>query len=106
MLEHPNVESRAISSENQKHMQGIIYKITNPKNGKAYIGQTTRKLRRRKERHLCRFNKGDRDHKIYLAMKKYGFENFEWEKLEENILFMVLDIGLTIGKKTNCITII
>ena len=59
----------------------LIYRITNITNGKVYIGQTTQGLRQRKMEHICRFNLGKRDHKIYLAMRKYGIENFKFEAL-------------------------
>jgi len=62
----------------------IIYKATNKINGKCYIGQTVKTLARRKCDHLCRLRKGDRDHKFYLALRKYGQENFEWETLQEH----------------------
>ena len=57
----------------------IIYRITNKINGKVYIGQTRRSLGRRKSEHIHRFNLGERDHKLYLAMRKYGVENFEFD---------------------------
>jgi len=64
---------------------GLIYKITNPSNGKCYIGQTNQGLKQRKKEHFCRFKSFGRDHKVYLAFKKYGFEHFTWEILEDNI---------------------
>lgn len=63
----------------------IIYKFTNKTNGKSYIGQTTRP----KERyiaHKCHYNKSnyeDYDKKFYRALRKYGWENFTYEILEE-----------------------
>lgn len=56
----------------------IIYKATNKINQKSYIGQTTQRLGQRISEHRNRLNRGDRDHKFYLAMKKYGFDSFEW----------------------------
>lgn len=61
----------------------IVYKVTNIKNNKVYIGQTIRNLESRKRQHLLyatnekyysRFNC-----KFYEAIRKYGKENFEWE---------------------------
>jgi group I intron endonuclease len=53
---------------------GYIYMIKNKKNGKIYIGQTTRPIHKRLGEHKkgkigCRA--------IYNAIKKYGWENFE-----------------------------
>lgn len=60
-------------------MNRIVYKITNRTNGKVYIGQTNNLKRRIQEhKHDKRQN-----HPIHLAIKKYGFENFEVEVLYE-----------------------
>lgn len=58
-------------------MEKYVYKITNQINGKAYIGQTNN-LKRRFQEHLHDKRMG---HPIYLAMKKYGKENFSLEVL-------------------------
>lgn len=59
----------------------IIYSITNLVNGKVYIGQTRQGLARRRGEHMHRFNLGERDHKLYQAMRKHGIENFKFEVL-------------------------
>lgn len=59
----------------------VIYSITNTVNGKKYVGQTRQGLARRKAEHRHRFNLGERDHKLYLAMRKHGVENFMYEVL-------------------------
>jgi group I intron endonuclease len=59
----------------------VIYAIINKVNGKMYIGQSRQGLARRKGEHVHRFNLGERDHKLYLAMRKYGLENFKFEIL-------------------------
>jgi group I intron endonuclease len=59
----------------------IIYCIVNLINGKVYIGQTRQGLARRRGEHVHRFNLGERDHKLYQAMRKYGIENFKFEVL-------------------------
>lgn len=57
-----------------------IYKITNQLNGKSYIGRTTRTIEARWREHLKRVRAGDMRH-LYVAMRKYGIENFSIEKL-------------------------
>lgn len=59
----------------------VIYSITNRVNGKKYVGQTRNGLERRKAEHLSRFNLGERDHRIYQAMREHGIGNFEFEVL-------------------------
>lgn len=59
---------------------GCIYMYTNKINGKRYIGQTTRPLKKRHQQHLSQ-------HDTYFdkALAKYGEENFVLEVLEDNI---------------------
>jgi group I intron endonuclease len=57
----------------------VIYTITNKVNGKKYVGQSRRGFRPRKSEHLHRFNLGERDHKLYQAMREHGLENFVFE---------------------------
>ena len=57
----------------------IIYTITNKVNGKVYVGQSRQGIARRKAEHIHRFNLGERDHKLYQAMRKHGIENFVFE---------------------------
>lgn len=59
----------------------LIYVITNMVNGKLYIGQTRQTLAHRKGEHRYRLDLGERDHKLYRAFRKYGFENFRFEVL-------------------------
>lgn len=69
---------------------GIIYCATNIKNGKKYIGQTTRTLEQRKNRHLndAKNNNGS---VFQRAIRKYGEKNFKWEILIYNIELKYLD---------------
>lgn len=60
-------------------MKGIIYKITNKVNNKAYIGQTRYTLEFRWRQHQ---HKKDNTY-FHNAIHKYGIENFELEILEE-----------------------
>lgn len=59
----------------------LIYSITNTVNGKVYIGQTRQGMARRKGEHIHRFNLGERDHKLYRAMRKYGIDKFRFDVL-------------------------
>ena len=56
---------------------GVIYKITNQINGKAYIGQTTTSLSQRMA------SRRRANTVIGKAIRKYGWENFSVEVLEE-----------------------
>ena len=58
----------------------IIYKITNKINGKMYIGQTIRTLSHRKNGHYTNY-KNNVHTKLYDAMRKYGWDNFEFEPI-------------------------
>lgn len=55
----------------------IIYKITNKINGKLYVGQTIRPLKRRIWNHLCKTGTA-----ISSALRKYGIENFVIEEID------------------------
>lgn len=56
-----------------------IYKFTNKKNGKSYIGKTNN-LKRRIEEHKSASNNGE-DCYFYRAVRKYGFDAFKIEIL-------------------------
>lgn len=64
----------------------IIYKATNTKNGKVYIGQTIRGLKDRKAEHLRAAGniKWFRNPSLlHLAISEHGSASFIWEVLEE-----------------------
>lgn len=65
-------------------ISGLIYKATNILNKKCYVGQTCADFNFRIRSHKYCCNKG-LNTKFYNAMRKYGFENFKWEILENNI---------------------
>jgi group I intron endonuclease len=61
----------------------IIYKIQNNVNGNFYIGKTIKTADERFKRHY--YNHKDGKTYLYKAMRKYGFDNFSIEILEETI---------------------
>lgn len=63
----------------------LIYKITNIVNNKVYIGQTTKTLEERKKNYLNEYKWNKNPRVIIRAMRKYGFNNFKFEILEDNI---------------------
>ena len=66
-------------------MQGI-YKFTNKINNKVYIGKADNLEERYKshKRNYDNSNLQDYNTKFYRALRKYGFENFNYEILESN----------------------
>lgn len=62
---------------------GTIYCITNKINNKMYIGQTARMLQERWKDHLESSRDLNNHRPLYLAMRKYGIENFSLTILEE-----------------------
>lgn len=60
---------------------GYIYKIVNDINNKVYIGQTTRNIEERWKEHVQ--NIKYKKYHLYLAMNKYGVENFNVEFLDK-----------------------
>lgn len=65
------------------HSIGIIYKATNLVNGKVYIGLTTTSLNHRRKCHLNNAFKYNSHFYFYIALRKYGKENFSWEIIDE-----------------------
>ena len=68
----------------------LIYKITNNINGKIYIGQTIRILHSRKKGYENEVKYKPDSRPIIRAMNKYGFENFTFEVLEDNIESVII----------------
>lgn len=67
-------------------MTGKIYKIINTVNGKIYIGQTTKSLKERFQKHCWSTTDKDKYHKemaIKKAIKKYGKVKFTIELIEK-----------------------
>jgi group I intron endonuclease len=66
----------------------IVYKATNKLNGKIYIGKTIRTLSHAKARHHQRAKfiwKYGTYSRFYTAIRKYGFDAFEWEEIYRGI---------------------
>lgn len=61
----------------------FIYKITNLKNNKLYIGQTSTTLERRFRQHQVAAFTLNLQYPLYKAMRKYGIDNFKIELVEE-----------------------
>ncbi len=59
----------------------IIYRITNKTNGNQYIGQTLRTLSVRINEHKYESSVGT-NYPLYNAIRKYGFNNFVFEKID------------------------
>lgn len=67
---------------------GFIYKITNIKNGKVYIGLTTETIERRWQNHIRCVGKVNRH--LYFSMEKYGVDNFIIEEIDKTDNFKEL----------------
>ena len=59
----------------------IIYLITNKVNNKTYVGKTNKTLEERFKKHF--YNHKDLNTYLYKSMRKYGFESFKIELLEQ-----------------------
>lgn len=65
-------------------MSNLIYKATNIINNKAYIGKAVSSVEVRKQQHYRDALNGC-DFIFHRAIRKYGFENFKWEILYNNV---------------------
>lgn len=72
-----------LTIENNQIIYGFIYSILNKINGKIYIGQTTRDIKKRIVEHKSAFNLQNHNN-IYLlnAFNKYGWDNFEFSIID------------------------
>jgi group I intron endonuclease len=64
-----------------------VYKITNKKNGKNYIGRTGLSAEARFLRHSQKAKRG-KTTKLYNAIRKYGIHNFEMSVLHNNLSYL------------------
>lgn len=62
----------------------LIYKLTNTKNNKVYIGQTKNSLRKRIIAHIThsKNNTKSKKHHLQFALQKYGYDNFQIDIVE------------------------
>ena len=70
-------------------MKGIIYKYTNILNNKVYIGQTRQSMQQRAGTNGRGY---DKQYRFGRAIRKYGWENFVGEVLEEVISDDIRDL--------------
>lgn len=61
-------------------MEGIVYKVTNIKDDKVYIGITTNSIESRKLDQLKSSN--TKQTKFYEAITTYGKDSFTWEQID------------------------
>lgn len=57
----------------------IIYKATNKITSEVYIGKSIKTLAKRKSDHKYEAFVRKRNSKFYTALRKFGWENFNWE---------------------------
>lgn len=70
----------------------IIYQAYCPISNTFYIGQTKNSLDIRKEQHKRSARRMKINSRFHAAIKKYGFDNFQWTILEECVTKKELDI--------------
>ena len=64
----------------------FVYKITNRKNGKFYIGATDKTVAARIRVHFYKASFGQKS-KLYSAIRKYGRDSFDVQTIEECVDF-------------------
>lgn len=80
-----------INDNKNKILMGIIYMATNKTTGKCYIGQTIKKLKNRKLEHFSASKNLKFKYKFCNAIRKYGFNDFDWETLYDNVPINMLN---------------
>jgi len=61
----------------------IIYRAINTLNGKVYIGLTSLSLEKRKTAHYWQARSSTKNYHFYNAIRKYGWDAFEWEEIDK-----------------------
>lgn len=74
-------------------MKGCIYKATNHKNRKCYVGQTTWDLKTRIRGHMQRVRNGSMS-AFHCAIRKYGIETFSFVIIDQAANHSTLDISI------------
>lgn len=76
-----------LADKNFINITHAIYKFRNKINGKYYIGKTSKSVRTRIIQHMTNSKPWTKAKKSYFqkALNKYGFENFEFSIIENNI---------------------
>lgn len=62
-------------------MKGIVYKVTNKKNNKVYIGITRKSIEKRRYDHTYK-SKNKINSKFYKAIATYGVDSFNWQQID------------------------
>ncbi|URZ16921.1 NUMOD3 domain-containing DNA-binding protein [Clostridium felsineum] len=70
---------------------GLIYMAVNKVNGKCYVGQTRKGFHERQKKHRYDATVQKLDYKFYRAIRKYGWEGFTWQILEDQIPLLLLN---------------
>lgn len=83
-----------LNSSSSEVVLGKIYKATCMSTGKVYVGQTIQSMAKRKKSHER--NAFDQKSMMYntkfgKAIRKYGFDNFVWEIIHNNVPWSELD---------------
>lgn len=87
-----------ILNESRINMRGIIYCYTSPK-GKPYVGQTLDEIRRKHQHFRDAFkSERDKDKPFYRAIRKYGWNSFEYEILWEKELEDIVRLRKILNK--------
>lgn len=63
----------------------LVYLLVNRINNKVYVGKTEKSLAQRLRQHKCLALTTNSQYYIHRAIRKYGFDNFEIEVLEDDI---------------------
>lgn len=66
-----------------KQKMGVIYKATNVKNGKIYVGATSRTVEVRRNEHKYNAFRRGLEYEMYEDMVNDGWNSFKWEVIEE-----------------------
>lgn len=80
---------------------GFCYKITNKINGKVYVGKSVKSFSNVIQRHYRNAMLKGKKTKIYDAIREYGFQNFKFEIIYDNVSKNMLDVAEMCAIYTN-----